>query len=99
MFEGRTVQKRKCTTVTALTGASRTKSFKAPSKHKCGASQVALVVNNLPANAGDTRDAGSIPGSGKTPGGGHGNPLQYSCPLTEEPGGLQPMGSQRVRHN
>ena len=57
------------------------------------------VVNNLPVNAGDTRDAGSIPGSGKTPGGRHGNPLQYSCPLTEEPGGLQPMGSQRVRHN
>ena len=38
-----------------------------------------LVVNNLPANAGDTRDAGSIPGSDRSPGGGHGNPLQYSC--------------------
>ena len=37
-------------------------------------------VKNLPANAGDTRDAGSIPGLGKFPGGGHGNPLQYSCP-------------------
>ena len=36
-------------------------------------------VKNLPANAGDTRDAGSIPGLGKFPGGGHGNPLQYSC--------------------
>ena len=43
------------------------------------ASQVALVVKNLPANAGDTRDAGSIPGSGRSPGGGHGNSLQYSC--------------------
>ena len=43
------------------------------------ASQVALVVKNPPANAGDIRDMGSIPGSGKTPGGGHGNPLQYSC--------------------
>ena len=32
-----------------------------------------------PANAGDTRDVGSIPGSGRSPGGGHGNPLQYSC--------------------
>ena len=42
-------------------------------------SQVALVVKNLPANSGDTRDAGSIPGSGRSPGGGHGNPLQYSC--------------------
>ena len=43
------------------------------------ASQVALVVKNLPANAGDVRDAGLIPGSGRSPGGGHGNPLQYSC--------------------
>ena len=43
------------------------------------ASQVALVVNDLPANAGDVRDAGSIPGLGGSPGGGHGNPLQYSC--------------------
>ena len=34
---------------------------------------------NLPANAGDTRDSGLIPGSGRSPGGGHGNPLQYSC--------------------
>ena len=37
------------------------------------------VVKNPPVNAGDTRDAGSIPGSGRSPGGGHGNPLQYSC--------------------
>ena len=37
------------------------------------------VVNNLPANARDTRDTGSIPGSGRFLGGGHGNPLQYSC--------------------
>ena len=36
-------------------------------------------VENLPANAGDTGDAGSIPGSGRSPGGGHGYPLQYSC--------------------
>ena len=43
------------------------------------ASQVALVVKNPPANAGDTRDSGSIPGSGRSPGGGPGNPLQYSC--------------------
>ena len=33
----------------------------------------------LPANVGDVRDGGSIPGSGRSPGGGHGNPLQYSC--------------------
>ena len=38
-----------------------------------------LVVNNPPANAGNTRDAGSIPRLGRTPGGGHGNPLQCSC--------------------
>ena len=43
------------------------------------ASQVALVVKNLPANAGDIRDAGSTPGLGRSPGEGHGNPLQYSC--------------------
>ena len=43
------------------------------------ASQVALVVNNPPANAGDFRDRGSIPGLGRSPEGGHGNSLQYSC--------------------
>ena len=37
------------------------------------------MVNNLPADAGDARDAGSIPGSGRSPGGGNGNPLQCSC--------------------
>ena len=43
------------------------------------ASQVALVVKNQPANAGDVRDVGSVPGSGRFPGGGQGSPLQYSC--------------------
>ena len=44
------------------------------------ASQVALVVlKNPPANAEDVRDTGSVPGLGRSPGGGHGNPLQYSC--------------------
>ena len=42
------------------------------------ASQVSLVVKNLPANAGDIRDAGSILQLGRSPGGGHGNSLQYS---------------------
>ena len=64
---------------------------------------MALVVKNPPENAGDIRDAGSIPGSGRSPGEGHGNPLKYSClknpPWTEQPGGLQSIGSQRVRHN
>ena len=64
------------------------------------------MLNNPPAKAGDARDAGLIPGSGGSPGGGHGNPLQYFClenPMEEETGGLQSMGSQqtqkRVRHN
>ena len=43
------------------------------------ASQVVLVVKNPPANAEDIRDVGSIPGSGRFPGGGHGIPLQYLC--------------------
>ena len=43
------------------------------------ASQVALVVKNLPANAGDARGVGFIPESGRSPGVGNGNPLQYSC--------------------
>ena len=38
-----------------------------------------LVVKNPPANAGDIKDPGSIPGWGRSPGVGHGNPLQYSC--------------------
>ena len=46
---------------------------------KQGASQVELVLKNLPANAGDVRDVDSIPGLGRSPGGGHSNPLQYSC--------------------
>ena len=43
------------------------------------ASQVALVVKNPPANARDVRDPGLIPGSGRSPGKGNGNPLLYSC--------------------
>ena len=43
------------------------------------ASQVALMVKNLPTSAGDERVVGSILGLGRSPGGGHGNPLQYSC--------------------
>ena len=39
---------------------------------------MALVVKNLPANAGEVREEGLIPGWGRSPGGGHGNPLQYS---------------------
>ena len=43
------------------------------------ASQVVPVVKNPPANAGDMRDTGLTSGSGKSPGGGQGNPFQYSC--------------------
>ena len=50
------------------------------------------MVKNLPANAGDAGDMGSIPGLGKSPGEGNSNPLQYSCLWIEEPGGLQSMG-------
>ena len=63
------------------------------------ASQVVLMVKNLPANAGDL---GSIPGSGRSPGGGHGKPLQYSCLenlMDGDSGGLQSIGLQRVRHD
>ena len=58
---------------------------------------VLVIKKNLPTNAGDVRDTGSSPGSRRSPGGGHGNPLQYSCletlPWTGEPGGLWSMGS------
>ena len=47
--------------------------------HSFGASQMMLVVKNPPANVGDVRDMGLIPGLGRSPGGEHGNPLQYSC--------------------
>ena len=60
------------------------------------------VVKNLPANTGDIRDMGSVPGSGRSPGGGHGNPLpMLACriPLTEEPGGPRSIGLQKVGHN
>ena len=55
------------------------------------------VVKNQPANAGDARDTGSIPGSGRSPGAGNGNSLSiltWKIPWIEEPGGLQSVGSQ-----
>ena len=54
-------------------------------QHTPGASLVALVVKNSRASAGDTKDMGSVPGPGRSPGGGHGNSLQYSC--LEDPTG------------
>ena len=66
------------------------------------ASQVAIVVRNLTASAGDLRDLGLNPGWGRSLGGGHGNPLQYSClenPMEELTGRLQSLGLHRVGHN
>ena len=60
------------------------------------------MVKNLPANTGDIRDAGLIPGLGRSPGGGHGNPLQYSClgkPMDKRAWQVQSMGSQRTGHD
>ena len=63
---------------------------------------MALVIKNMPANAGDIRDTGLIPGLGISPRKRHGTPLQYSClenPWAEESGGLWSIGSQRVGHD
>ena len=58
------------------------------------------MVKNLLSCAGELRDVGSIPGLGSSPGGGHGNSLQYSClENSHEPGGLLSMEFQWVRHN
>ena len=60
------------------------------------------VVKNLPANAGDAEDMGSIPGSERSPGGGNGKPHQYSClenPMARIAWELQSMGSKRVRQD
>ena len=87
--------KRFCTRLTARGIGGRQTSLEA------GRSQVAQVGKNPPVNEGDRRDGVSIPGSETSPGGGNGNPRQYSCwriPWTEEPP-LQSVGSQRVRHN
>ena len=61
--------------------------------------QVMLVVKNLSTNAGDIRGKGFIPKLGRSPGGGHSNPLQYSCldnPMDRE---YSPWGCKRVRHD
>ena len=66
-----------------------------------GASQVALVIKNLSTNAGDVRYAGLIPGSGRSPGGGHSNPLWYFCLENSTDRGAQQAtvhGVARVRH-
>ena len=68
------------------------------------------MVKNPPSSTGDTRDVGSVPVSGRFPGGGNGNhsekavephssTLAWKIPWMEEPGGLQSMGSRRVGHD
>ena len=57
------------------------------------------MVKNPPADAGDTGDSGSIPGSGEEEMATHFNILGWEIPWTEEPGRLQFMGLQRVRHD
>ena len=75
----------------------------ATSMQELGAPQVVPMIKNPPANAGDIRDPSSILGLGRSPGGGHGNPLQSSC--LENPHGQRslegysPCGHKRVRHN
>ena len=66
------------------------------------ASQVVLVVQNVPTNTGNLRDGGSIPGSGRSPGEGNGNPVQYSClgnSMAEELCRLQSIEFQRVGYD
>ena len=61
-----------------------------------------IVVKNQPANTGDIRDAGLIPGSGRSLEEGmatHSNSLAWRIPWTEESGGLQSLGTQRVGHD
>ena len=63
---------------------------------------MALAVKKPAANAGDIRDMGSIPGSGRSPGEGmaiHSSVLAWRIPCTEKPGRLQSTGSHRVRHD
>ena len=69
------------------------------SLHFRGLMFVVLVVKNLPANAGDTRDVGLILGSGRSPGVGSGNPLQYSCLENSMDRGASWVTVQEVRHD
>ena len=60
------------------------------------------MVMNLPVDAGDARNMRLVPGSRRSPGVGNGNPLQYSClenSMDGEPGSLQSLGLQGVRHD
>ena len=69
-------------------------------RSQMGASQVALVVKNLPVKEGDIRDTCSIPGSGRSPGGGNGNPLQWDSGESHRQRSVEGCvhGWQRVGH-
>ena len=85
-----------------LWGMAKKKKKKRMTSKKKGDFFGGWVVKNPPANAWDARNMNSIPGLARSPGEEKGYPLQYSClriPQTEEPGGLQSIGSQRVRHD
>ena len=72
------------------------------SSRDTGASQVVVVVKNMPSSAADVRDTGSIPGAGRSAGGGHGNPLQYSGlenPMDRGAWWATVHALQRVRHD
>ena len=60
-----------------------------------------VVVKNSLADAGSTRNVGSVPELGRSPGGGNGNPriIAWRIPWAKEPGGLQSIGLQKVRHD
>ena len=69
---------------------------------RLGNFQTSLVSQKIKESACNEGDLGLIPELERSPGGGHGNPLQYSClenPMTEEPSGLQSIGLQRVRYD
>ena len=81
---------------------TRLKRLSSSSSSSIRASQVLLVVKNPSANAGDVRDLGSIPGLGRSPGGGTGNPLQHSClenPMDRQSLAGHPIGLQRIGHD
>ena len=73
-----------------------------PKDRRSSQNEMALVVKNRPASAGDTKDSSLIPGSGRSLEEGmaaHSSILAWRIPWTEEPEGLQSIGSHRVRHD
>ena len=91
-----------CTAIVELSICKRPTNYKISPFWPFGVFPGGSAVKNPPNSAGDAGDLGLIPESGRSSAGGNCKPLQCSCwkaPWTEEPGRLQSMGSQRVRHN